>query len=114
MLTFIDVDEIKQVQEELQQTYYTLEKKEQQLQAILDNTTSIIYVKDILGRYLLVNQQLKAVTGLEPEKVLGKTDEELFAPENYEVYQGNDRKVIAEKTVLEFEEILPQRDGNHT
>ena len=39
----------------------------------------------------------------------------MFPKENYEVYQGNDKKVIAEKTVLEFEEILPQADGeNHT
>ena len=114
VLTFIDIDEIKQVQEELQQTYNILEKKQQQLRAILDNTASIIYVKDIEGRYLLVNQQYVAVTGLQPEQALGKTDSELFAPESSEVYQDNDCKVIAEKTVLEFEEILPQSDGNHT
>ena len=58
VLTFVDVDQIKQVQEELQQTYNVLEKKEQQLQAVLDNTASVIYVKDIEGRYLLVNKQL--------------------------------------------------------
>ncbi len=115
VLTFVDVDEIKQVQEELQQTYNALEKNEKQLQAVLDNTTSVIYVKDIEGRYLLGNQQLSAVTGLLLEQILGKTDSELFAPGSYEIYQANDRKVIAQKTVLEFEEILPQPDGeNHT
>lgn len=115
VLTFVDVDEIKQVQEELQQTYNALEKNEQQLQAVLDNTTSVIYVKDIEGRYLLGNQQLSAVTGLLLEQILGKTDSELFAAGSYEIYQANDRRVIAENTVLEFEEILPQPDGeNHT
>ncbi|MGB3650410.1 MAG: CheR family methyltransferase, partial [Rivularia sp. (in: cyanobacteria)] len=115
VLTFVDVDEIKQVQEELQQTYNALEKKEQQLQAVLNNTTSIIYVKDIEGRYLLANKQLSAVTGLQLEQLLGNKDSELFPPEISIVFQTNDRKVIAEKTVLEFEEILAQPDGeNHT
>jgi two-component system CheB/CheR fusion protein len=115
VLTFVDVNDIKQVQEELQRTYNALEKKEQQLQAVLDNTASVIYIKDVEGRYLLVNKQLSVVTGLQPEQFLGKTDSDLFAPENYQVYVDNDRKVIAQKTVLEFTEILPQADGeNHT
>ena len=114
VLTFVDVDEIKQVQEELQLTYNTLEKKEQQLQAVLDNTASVIYVKDMEGHYLLVNKQLSVVTGLEPEQFLGKTDRELFPPEVFQPFQGNDEKVIAQNTVLEFTEVLPQSDGNHT
>ncbi len=111
VLTFIDVDDIKLVQEQLQQTYNALEKKEQQLQAVLDNTASIIYVKDVEGRYLLVNKQLSAVTGLEPEEFLGNKDSELFPPEIYQVFEDNDQKVITENTILEFEELLPQPDG---
>ncbi|MBV6623991.1 MAG: PAS domain-containing protein [Rivularia sp. (in: Bacteria)] len=113
VLTFVDVDEIKLVQEELQKTYDALEKNEKQLQAVLDNTTSVIYVKDIEGRYLLGNKQLCAVTGLELEQLLGNKDSELFPPEIYQVFVTNDKKVIEEKTVLEFEEILPQPDGIH-
>ncbi|AFY52871.1 PAS domain S-box [Rivularia sp. PCC 7116] len=113
VLTFVDVNEIKQVQTELQLTYDALEKNEKQLQAVLDNTTSVIYVKDIEGRYLLGNKQLCAVTGLELEQLLGNRDSELFPPEIYQVFETNDNKVIEEKTVLEFEEILPQSDGNH-
>lgn len=114
VLTFVDVNDIKQVQEELQQTYNALEKKEQQLQAVLDNTTSVIYVKDIEGRYLLVNKQLSAITDLHPEQFLGKADSDLFPPEICQVFQDNDQKVIAQNTVLEFEEVLPQADGIHT
>ncbi|MCJ8280175.1 MAG: ATP-binding protein [Rivularia sp. ALOHA_DT_140] len=113
VLTFVDVDEIKQVQEELQQTYNALEKNEQQLQAILDNTASVIYVKDIEGRYLLVNKQLNAVSGLTTEEFLGKKDSDLFPAEISQVFQDNDQKVIAEKTILEFQEVLPQSDGNN-
>ncbi|MEO1760912.1 MAG: chemotaxis protein CheB [Cyanobacteria bacterium J06629_18] len=113
VLTFVDVDDIKQVQEELQQTYNALEKNEQQLQAILDNTASVIYVKDIEGRYLLVNKQLCVVSGLNCKQFLGKTDSDLFPSEFSRVFQDNDQKVVAEKSVLEFEEVLPQADGNH-
>jgi len=111
VLTFVDVNEIKQVQEELQHTYNALEKNEQQLQAVLDNTASVIYVKDIEGRYLLGNKQLSEVTGFGLEQLLGNKDSELFPPEIYQVFQDNDQKVIAENTVLEFEEVLPQPDG---
>ena len=40
VLTFVDINQIKRVQEELQQTYNALEKNEQQLQSVIDNTTS--------------------------------------------------------------------------
>ena len=114
VLTFIDVNDIKQVQEELQQTYNELEKKEQQHQAVLDNSASVIYVKDIEGRYLLANQQLSKVSGLQLEEFFGKKDSELFPPEIYQAFEDNDKEVIAQNTVLEFTEVLPQSDGNHT
>ncbi|MEM1395512.1 MAG: ATP-binding protein, partial [Cyanobacteria bacterium P01_H01_bin.150] len=114
VLTFVDVDDIKQVQEELQHTYNALEKNEQQLQAILDNTASVIYVKDIEGHYLLVNKQFSIVSGLKCEQFLGKTDRDLFPSEFSQIFQDNDRKVITEKSVLEFQEVLPQADGIHT
>ncbi|MEO0686737.1 MAG: ATP-binding protein, partial [Cyanobacteria bacterium J06649_11] len=71
-------------------------------------------VKDIEGRYLLVNKQLSKVSGLQLEEFLGKKDSDLFPAEFYQVFQDNDQKVIAEKSVLEFEELLPQEDGIHT
>lgn len=98
VVTFVDINEIKKVQEQLSQTYDALQQNEQQLQAILDNTASIIFVKDIEGRYLLINKQYLTLFELSEPQVLGKTDYELFPKELADSLRDNDKKVVAAKT----------------
>ena len=43
----------------LRSTYEIVLAREQQLQAILDNSTAIIYLKDREGRYMLVNRKFE-------------------------------------------------------
>lgn len=49
------------------------------LQAIVDHAPALIHVKDLEGRYLLVNHHLAETLGREPAAILGKTDYELLA-----------------------------------
>src|SRR5439155_17855122 len=80
------------------------------LQAVLDNTTAVIYLKDTDGRYLLVNRQFQDLFHVTPGQVLRQTDYELFPAEMADAFQANDRKVLQSRTPLEFEEVAP-RDG---
>lgn len=89
-------------------------QSEAQLQAVLDNTQAVIYLKDKQGRYLLINRRYEQVFNLDREKVKGKTDLDIFPPEIAEEFQANDRQVIEEKKPLELEELAPQADGLHT
>ncbi len=114
VLTFVDINEIKKVQEQLSQTYDALQQNEKQLRAILDNTASVIFVKDIEGRYLLVNQQYLNLTQLSESQILGKTDYELFPQEVANNIRANDKQVIASKTPLEFDETLPFQENLFT
>ncbi|MEL6164225.1 MAG: PAS domain-containing protein, partial [Cyanobacteria bacterium J06628_3] len=107
VLTFVDINEIKKVQEQLSQTYDALQQNEQQLRAILDNTASIIFVKDIEGRYLLVNKQYLSLFNLVESQVIGKNDYDLFGKELADKLRGNDKQVLTAKTALEFEETVP-------
>ncbi|MBV6623990.1 MAG: response regulator [Rivularia sp. (in: Bacteria)] len=107
VITFVDISEIKKVQEQLHETYQALQQNEQQLQAILDNTASIIYVKDIQGRYVLINQQYLTLTNSLESEILGKTDYELFPLDIADALRKNDNQVIATGTPLEFEETVP-------
>lgn len=50
-----------------------LEDNRQLLQGIIDNTSSIIYVKDIYGRYTMINRQFEKTYNTSAEAVLGKT-----------------------------------------
>jgi PAS domain S-box-containing protein len=87
---------------------------EARLQAILDNTTAVIYVKDPDGRYLLANRQFETLFRVPHEQVVQRTDAELFAPEIAARFRANDQAVLAARVPLEFEEIAPHPDGPHT
>ncbi len=91
-----------------------LRESENQLQAILDNTTAVIYLKDLQGRYLLINQQYETLFDITREQIIGKTDYDLFPEEAAGAFQANDRKVLETGAPLELEEIVPQDDGIHT
>jgi len=91
-----------------------LKKSEQQLQAILDNSTAVIYLKDYWGRYVLINSRFETLFHVSKAQVVGKTDFDFFPRGLAEVFQTNDRKVFEARSALESEEIAPHDDGPHT
>jgi two-component system, chemotaxis family, CheB/CheR fusion protein len=131
VLTFVDVNEVKKVQRELKATYQALEaserelrrvneeleqrvsdrtlamqQSEQRLRAILNNTTSLVSLKDLEGNYILVNPQFLELLNLEETSVLGQKDISLFPESMAENLTANDRKVLEAETSLQFEENL--------
>jgi PAS domain S-box-containing protein len=98
----------------LRHAYDTVRHREQQLAAILDNSTAIIYVKDREGRYLLVNRKFEEFFRMTKDHVSGKTDHELFPRYVADAFRANDRRVLKESCALELEEVAPGDDGPHT
>ncbi len=88
--------------------------REAQLQAILANTTSLIFLKDPRGRYLLANPRWYDVLHKKPEEVIGKTDYEVFPKEFANVFVESDETVKQSGVPHTFEENAPQDDGVHT
>ena len=91
-----------------------LRESEKRLQAILDNSPAIIFLKDTEGRYLYVNPQFGKLTSLAPKQILGKTDDEIFPPEQAAAFRANDLKVLQAGVALEFEEVARHQDELHT
>jgi len=89
-------------------------ESEERLQAILDNATAIIYLKDTEGRFILINRQLETLFQKPKEDILGKNNYDFFPKEMADTFHANDRRVIEAGTPLEFEEIVPHDDGIHT
>jgi PAS domain S-box-containing protein len=89
-------------------------ESEERLQAILDNATAIIYLKDTEGRFILINRQLETLFQKPKEEILGKNNYDFFPKEMADTFHANDRRVIEAGTPLEFEEIAPHDDGIHT
>ena len=81
-----------------------LSNKQHQLQTILDNSQSNIFLKDLDLRYLLVNQKFARQCGLDPDRMLGKRDSDLFPNWMASKFETNDRSVIQSGYAQCFEE----------
>ena len=99
---------------ERQRVEQALRASEQQLQAILDNSIALIYVKNIQGEYILVNQWYETVFQISKEEIKGKTDYDLFPKKMAEIYRANDQRVFQAQAALEWEEVVPQDNALHT
>jgi diguanylate cyclase (GGDEF)-like protein/PAS domain S-box-containing protein len=75
--------------------------------AILENSKTIVYVKDLQGRYVFINREFEAVLRVRPEDLLGKTDHELYGKETADLVRANDRRVLEAGEALEIEEEIP-------
>jgi len=86
---------------------HRLRENQSWLQAILDNTTSLIYIKDPAGRYIMVNRRFQEVIGVKDEDVIGKTDAAISTPAAAEHYKSLDEYIVHSGKSLEIEEVVP-------
>lgn len=88
-----------------------LRASEQRLQGILDNSPAVIFLKDLDGRYEMANKRFEEITGRSKESILGRTVFDLFPAEVAEKFTANDRSVIDLGSAVQFEEVVPHKDG---
>src|SRR6202011_5251277 len=100
----VDITERKRAEEELRES-------EQRLQDIVDNTTAVVFVKDLYLRYLLVNREFERRHRVRRDQIRGKTDFDIHPPEVAEAVRHNDRQVIEAGLPIQFEEIVPSDRG---
>ena len=75
----------------------TLRDHRSLLQAIMDNSTSIIWFKDRQGRFQFINREFEQRFRVRREDVQGKTDHDLFPGSMAQEFRANDLKVIGEE-----------------
>jgi two-component system NtrC family sensor kinase len=91
-----------------------LQNSEARLQQILNNTTSVVSVKDTKGRFLFVNRQWEHLFHLQQAEVLGRTESEILPATSANAMRTNDLAVLERNAPIEFEETAPLDDGLHT
>ena len=84
------------------------------VQGIIDNTSSVIYVKDLSFRYLLINRQFENLFGISRSEIVGKTDYECFSADLADGFRKNDMWVVETSQSIECEEVAPHDDGLHS
>ena len=80
---------------------------------IINGFPSIIFVKDIEGRFLTINNKLEELLGVTNEELMGKTDYDIICKELADFYRANDQKVLEERKAIHFEEEADLIDGHH-
>ncbi|MEH6628240.1 MAG: ATP-binding protein [Motiliproteus sp.] len=91
-----------------------LRQSEGRMQGLMDNATAVIYMKDLQGRYLLVNKRWLQLFHVTEEQVVGYTDHELFSEEIADKFRANDILAFKRQASVEIEEQAPLDDGLHT
>lgn len=97
-----DITEKKQV-EIISRNYQQL------LQAILDYAPAIIFAKNTDYRYILTNKKLQDIFDINPEEMIGKTDQELtkfnsLSPNILAQWETEEQDIINHRKVIEKEE----------
>jgi two-component system, cell cycle sensor histidine kinase and response regulator CckA len=92
------------VQNQLLVSSRELEENLNLLQGITEGTTDAIFVKDLNGRYLMMNSAGARILGRRVEDIIGKADEELFDAEAGRAIMANDRMVVQSGEVQTYEE----------
>ncbi len=83
-----------------------LSRVREMLQAVMDNTLTHIWVKDVMGCYLMVNRQWEKEINLPFHKVKGKTDYDIFSNDVAEELRANDQLVIKARRPITTEETV--------
>lgn len=102
-----DITERKQIER-------SMHENQALLQAVIDNASVIVLVKDIIGRYTVVNRLAAAAVKLTPAQMIGKTDYDVLPAEIADAYHKDDQQVLTTGTMVHVEHELPLQDGVHT
>ena len=89
-------------------------ESQQLLQAIIDNSQAVVYVKDLSGRYLLVNRRFEEIFLFARGSILGRTDHDVFPKETADAFRDLDVRVTRANQAITEEETAPLADGLHT
>lgn len=82
-----------------------------QQEAILNNISDLVWLKDREGRLLVVNDQFGRTCGMTPREVAGKFDQDIWGPKLGEKLRADDLEVMATGKQKRLEESLTNPDG---
>ncbi len=100
----IDITERKRVEEALRES-------RQRLHTIMEGTSDAVYIKDLQGRYLLLNAAASRFVGKSPDEVLGHDDTFIFPHDDAKAVMEGDRAVMAGGQTVTYEEHVTTADG---
>ncbi|HEY9852625.1 MAG TPA: PAS domain S-box protein [Leptolyngbyaceae cyanobacterium] len=90
------------------QTEQTLIERNELLKSVIESTTDPIFVKDIQGRYTLVNVRCASILGKSKVEIIGKDDTAFFPPEMISDIRQTERRIMETGIAETAEENVPE------
>jgi len=107
-------DELGFISAKLGDLLNNIEKNKRDMQGIMDFTPAAIYIKDLEGRYIFINQKVESLLHLNSAEIIGKTDYDIFPHGLAKTISANDKAVIDAGHALESEETVALQDGERS
>lgn len=98
--------------DEMEEAYTELQDRHEMISEIFDVTPSVIFVKNLRGQYMLVNDRLVDIYKERKENIIGKTDFEFLPPTVAKAVRENDAIVISSGKHVYNEETVPDLNGS--
>ena len=98
-----DISERKAIEAERLETQFLL-------RAMTEGATDGIFIKDVDGRYQMVNASWPALIGTVADQVLGKDDSAIFPAQRARAIMAEDRAIMDSGKIRVFEEVVVE-DG---
>ncbi len=83
------------------------------LQTILDHMPAPVYLRDVDGRFMLVNRSYEDIHRVTKDDVIGKTLDEVFSKERAVEFGASDPEIVEQCRVVGGEERHQLPDGEH-
>ncbi len=97
-----------------QETESLLRQRQHQLNALMENSPTAIFIKDGDGRYVMVNRRFAEMHRRNREHFVGRSDFDLFPPDIASRLRLSDTRVLSSGRPIELEESFQLSDGPHT
>lgn len=88
------------------------EARESLLKALFDSIPDLIFYKDKDSIYRGCNNAFEDFAGIKEEDLIGKSDSEIFGPDDVEKYLETDRKVFKNNEAQTLERTYQRKDGS--
>ncbi len=80
-------------------------------QTIIDSLDTVVFIKTLDGKYLLVNRKFLEVSGCDESDILSSTEAKFMPPETAEYVRQKDQELLTTKKSFIHELMLPGPDG---
>lgn len=90
-----------------------LRSMEERFDLFMDYSPAFVYMKDVHGRYVYVNQRFEESLQVSRKDILGKTDDELWFVESGRKSREADERVLKRREAVKTVEVVSRPDGPH-